>query len=121
MRVGHDAAPHALRADDGRRSRLGAGARADGAHRLGLDGDAHLDALQRVLERDAHVRLEVVAAQRLPPARTAGSPAAAEHPPEEVAQVPEVELLKADVAGAARESAWAARAERVVLLPLLGV
>ena len=63
--------------------------------RLDLDGDAHLHALEGVLEGDADARLEVVAACRLPaPPRRA----AAEHAAEEIAEVPEVELLEARTA-----------------------
>ena len=58
-----------------------------------LDGDAHLHALERVLEGDANARLEIVAARRAAALRRGAR--AAEHPAEEIAEVAEVELLEA--------------------------
>ncbi len=96
----------------------------DGADILGLDGDAHLHALEGVLEGDAHTRLEVVSPRR--PASLAPAGAAAEHAAEEIAQVAEVELLEANATGASApvrsgEPPPARGAERVVGAALLGV
>src|SRR5206468_2490694 len=86
--------------------------------------DLRLHALQRVFERERDLHLDVVAALTAL-FGPAAAYAAAEHPAEDVAQVaqiPEVEPL----GGVPREPAAGSRtsvggAERVVLLPLLGV
>ena len=113
LRVGDDSAPAALRAGHRRRSGLRTRSVADGAGRLDLDGHAHLHPLERVLEGNADVGLEVVPANRLPARR---SPASTEHPTEEVAQVREIELLEPHAAhvGAGVSTGVGGSAVRVV-------
>ena len=57
LRLGDDAAAVALRADDGSRSGLGAGASALRARDRQLDRNLRLGAAQRVLEREMDLRL----------------------------------------------------------------
>src|SRR5262249_17884766 len=121
--LGEYAAALALRADLRRRAGLRAGAAALAARRLDLDRHLHLDALERVLEGEAHRGLDVGAALpgRLPrPARAATAAAPAEEPAAEVAEVAEVEVGEARAAGPAGDAA-VRRAPGVVLLALLGV
>ena len=120
VRVGGDAAAAALRADDRRRPGLGARAAARVARGLHLGAHRHLDALQRVLERDVHLGLEVGAALglgRALPAEAAAR-AAAEEAAEEIA---EVEVLELRSATAAEGPAPVRRPELVVLRALLGI
>src|SRR5581483_11447900 len=125
--VGDDARAVALRAGDRPRPGLRAGAAADVAGRLRLDRHPHGDALERVVEREAHARLEVGAALRPRPRRAAAAAAAedAAQPAEQVGQVAEVDVLDANVLEAAEGpgagAADASGAEAVVLLALLRV
>src|SRR5581483_9388547 len=120
--VGDDARAVALRAGDRPRPGLRAGAAADVAGRLRLDRHPHGDALERVVEREAHARLEVGAALRPRPRRAAAAAAAedAAQPAEQVGQVAEVDVLDANVLEAAEGpgagAADASGAEAVVLL-----
>jgi len=89
---------------------------------LDVDRDAGLDAAERVLEGEAHLGLEVGAA---PPCRLGSrpapeAPAAAEEVAEEPTQVAEVEVAR-DVPASRVAAPTVGRAERVVLLALLGV
>src|SRR5205823_6543743 len=110
------------RADDRRRSGLRSRAPALAARRVDLDGNLGLDTLQRVLEGQVDGRLDVGAPQTpLAAATRAAPPAAAEQPPEDVAEVPDVEVgTEVDVAPA-EPARTAVGAEGVVLLPLLGI
>ena len=103
VRVGDGAGAAALRAGDGRRAGLGAGAVARVAGGVDLDGHAHLGAGERVLEREPHARLEVGAALGLRPAPPPAT--AAEDAAELAEQVGEVDVL---VREAARPRAAAA-------------
>src|SRR5262249_8833365 len=89
------APPVADRADDGCRPRLGPGAVAGMTRHLEAHRDLGLDTLQRILERQRHLHLDVVAALA-PLLRAAAAHPPAEHAAENVAQVaevPEVEPL----------------------------
>src|SRR6266536_6094551 len=99
LALGPDAAAVALGADHGSRAGLRAGAAALAAGGRRLDGHLGLGAAQRVLEREVHQRLDVVAAQRLPLRAHAPRTAAAappEEPAEQVAEVAEVEVAEVD-------------------------
>src|SRR5581483_340922 len=120
--VRDDARAAALRAGHRPRARLRAGAAADVAGRLRLDRHPHGDPLERVVEGEAHARLEVGAALR-PRPRGAAPAAPAEdaaQPDEQVGQVAQVDVLDADVLEAAEGpgagAADASGAEAVVLL-----
>src|SRR6185295_6856282 len=100
-----DAAAVALRADDRRRARLRARAAAVGACDRHLDRDFRLGAAERVLEREPHLGLEVVATHRLR-AGTSATGGVPEDPAEDVAEIAEVDVAVLDVRAAAR--AWPA-------------
>ena len=125
LRVGDDAAAAALRTGDRRRAGLGARAGARMAGGLDLGAHRHLNTLQRVLEGDVHLGLEIGAALRckscsLRP-RCRRTAAASEEAAEEIAEIAQVEVLELRPAGAAHRAAAVRRAERVVGLALLGV
>ena len=90
--TGDDATAVTVRAHLGRRARLGAAAMARVAGVRLLDRHARRDAVQRVVERDGDVHLQVGAALGRLLAAAAGPPAPAEEAAEEVAQVAHVEL-----------------------------
>src|SRR4051812_37950112 len=117
LRLGLDAAALALGAERRRGPGLRAGAAALAARGLELDRDLRLDAVQRVLEREVDLDLEVapaLAALLLPAAA-----AAPEEPAEDVAEVAYVEALGGEVESPSRPSAPVGGAEAVVLLALL--
>ena len=91
LALGLDAAALAARADLGRRARLGAGAVAGRAALRGRDGERDLRALDRLLEGDRDLGLEVAAAlgagaARAGAPRAAAAAAAAEEVGEDVAR-----------------------------------
>jgi hypothetical protein len=71
-----------------------------GARRLELDGDLHLHSLERVVERQVHVRLDVVAALAALALLRPSAAAAAEEPAEQVADVSEVAEVEVEPAAA---------------------
>ena len=99
------------------------GSVADGAHAVHLDGDPHLHALQRVLERDADTRLQVVAARR--PTSFARRSPPPNMPPKRSLRFPRSNSSKRGPAGAAGacagETSPARSPERVVRPSLLGI
>src|SRR6266508_4620845 len=114
---GH-AAALALRANLRRRAGLRPGAAALAAGGLRLDRDLRLDSAQRILERQAHLHLEIrPSAGTLPLRATSEDVTQPAEAAEEVADVTEVEIDS----GAAGEAPAVPRAERVVLLALVGV
>src|SRR5205814_6636898 len=112
----------AIRADHRRRPGPRTGAAALAARRRQLHGHLRLGPAQRVLEREVHLRLDVVAAQRLPPRARGGAAATAEDAAEQIADVADVEAAEVEVdVLAARTRAPIRRAETVVRLALLRV
>ncbi len=123
LALGRDSTAAALRADLRRGSGLRARAGAVAAGGLDLDGDLGLDPLQRVLEGEVDLNLEVGAALGAR-ALLRRSPPAAEDPAEEVTEVGCVEVaLEIEATAAARVEALAPgrRAELVVGLALLRI
>src|SRR5207247_7877468 len=118
----HHTAAVAFRADLRRRAGLRARAVALGARRLQRDRDLRLDALERVLEGEIDLHLDVAAALGAgsSAARPAAAAAAAEDAAEEIAEVADVEVAEVDVA-ALEAAAPVRRAEGVVLLALLRI
>src|SRR5205085_8457913 len=92
LALGDHAAAAALRADLRRRPGLCARPVARVACELERDRNLHLGAVQRVLEREVDLHLDVVAALRGRRSGAAAEAAAAEHPAEQVAEV-EVDAL----------------------------
>src|SRR5260370_40721948 len=104
------------------RMRLRTGTAALAARDGQLDGNLRVGAAQRILEREMHVRRDVVAAHRLAPcARTGAACASAEDAAEQVAAVEaaEVEVAEVDVRSAGGAGTPVLRAIAVVLLALL--
>src|SRR5206468_223241 len=84
----------ALGTDDRRGSRARASAAALTARHGQLDGHLDLGAVERVLEREMHLRDDVIAAHRLPLHAGSAARAAAEDAAEQVAEVADVEAAE---------------------------
>src|SRR5262249_41170869 len=113
------------RADDRRRPRLGTGPVTGVTRNLEADRDLRLDALERVLEGEVHLHLDV-GPTPAPGLGAHPARASAEHAAEQIAQVAEIAEVEAlgrvpvePAAGSTRPAVR--RPERVVLLPLVGI
>src|SRR5207253_901126 len=115
LALGLHAAAVALRADDGSGARPRAGAAALAARGHHLDRHLRVDAVQRVLEREVHLRLDVVPAHGLARGtRARASAPASEDPAEDVSEIAEVEVPEVDVRPAGGTGTPVLRAEAVV-------
>src|SRR5947209_6257039 len=120
LALGLHAAPLAAGADLGRRAGLGAGSVAGGAGRLGGHGDRDLGPVDRLLEGDRDLGLQVAAALGGPLALGAPAARAPEQVGQDVAKGRGVESAAAKPAAGERPAGERPRAA-VVLLALLGV